>query len=295
MPSTPRKSMVPGANDGRDIRILTTGTVIDPPGATYGPRLPDRYEFIWVMEGEGTITFGPKTFKAEAGTLLLRGPGVRDYYEWSPKRRTIHAYLQLTLGPEHRRWVDRSRVPAARKMPPNDILRPLFSYVMNLERTKEPTRTRLMRPALALMLESYVVGAFEVKPQATAYLPEPVERAVEAIRAHSVQSPPARLRLKDLAQAARTTPENLCRLFKKSLELGPLEYAMLVRLDRAANQMRRTPQRLKEISTATGFYDAYHLSRTFKKVYGLSPKAFRESPDNDWISQRNPIIRTLYN
>jgi len=75
MHSTPRKTMSPGSNEGRDIRILTTGTVIDPPGATYGPRVPDRYEFIWVMEGEAAITFGPKTLKVEAGTLLLRGPG----------------------------------------------------------------------------------------------------------------------------------------------------------------------------------------------------------------------------
>jgi transcriptional regulator GlxA family with amidase domain len=78
------------------------------------------------------------------------------------------------------------------------------------------------------------------------------------------------------------------------LELGPLEYAKLARLDRVANQLRRTPLSLKEIALSTGFYDAYHLSRSFKQVYGLSPKAFKESPYNEWLSQKNPIIRTLY-
>jgi transcriptional regulator GlxA family with amidase domain len=190
--------------------------------------------------------------------------------------------------------VSESSFPSFREMPPNDVIRPLFGYLLNLEGKKEPLRSRLMQPALELMLESYITGEWKVKPQPAAQLPEPVERAVEAIRVKSAQSPPETLHLRELAREACTTPENLCRLFKKSLELGPLEYAKLVRLDRAANQLRRTPLRMKEIAAATGFYDAYHFSRTFKQVYGLSPKEFRESTDNDWISQRNPIIRTLY-
>jgi AraC-like DNA-binding protein len=285
-PSAKRKQ-IPGP------KILVAGITIDPPGATYGPRLQNHFEFIWLMEGEATATFDKQVIRAEAGTLLFRRAGVRDYYEWSPKRRTVHAYVQFDLDAAGRKTL-KSSVPTFRVLPPNDVIRPLFGYLLNLEQMKEPLRSRLMVPALELMLLSYITGEWAVKPQPAAHLPEAVERAVEAIRLNTAQEPPESLRLRDLAQAARTTPENLCRLFKKSLELGPLEYAKLARLDRAANRLRRTSLGLKEIAAATGFYDSFHLSRTFKQVYGLSPKEFRESSYNEWISQKNPIIRTLY-
>lgn len=275
------------------LKILVAGITIDPPGATYGPRLQNHFEFIWLMEGEATATFDKQVIRAEAGTILLRRAGVKDYYEWSPRRRTVHAYVQFDLDTAGRKALKPS-IPSFRVLPPNDVIRPLFGYLLNLEQMKEPLRSKLMVPALGLMLQSYATGEWTVKPQPAAHLPEAVERAVEAIRSNTSQEPPEPLHLKDLAQAGRTTPENLCRLFKKSLELGPLEYAKLARLDRAANQLRRSSLSLKEIATTTGFYDAYHLSRSFKQVYGLSPKEFRESGYNEWISQKNPIIRTLY-
>lgn len=275
------------------LKILVTGITIDPPGATYGPRLQNHNEFIWLMEGEATATFDKRVIRAETGTVLLRRAGVRDYYEWSSKRRTVHAYIQFDLDPEWREALKPS-IPSFRVLPPNDIIRPLFGYLLNLERLKEPLRSKLMIPSLELMLQSYVTGEWAVKAQPATHLPVAVARAVEAIRENTIRTPPGPLRLKDLALASRTTPETLCRLFKKSLKLGPLEYAKLSRLDRATNQLRRTSLSLKEIATATGFYDAYHLSRSFKQVYGISPKIFRESGNIEWISQKNPIIRLLY-
>lgn len=273
-------------------RVLTAGITIDPPGATYGPRLARHYEFIWLMEGEASIHFDKRNIRAETGMVLFRGPGVRDYYEWSARRRTVHAYIHFDLDLKRRKSL--SRVPPVQKLPPNDILRPLFGYLLDLEQRKEPLRSRLMLPALDLMLAGYAAGEWTVKAPPSAHLPEPVERALEAIREGTAPSPPRPMNLSDIARISGTTPENLCRLFKKSLELGPLEYAKLARLDRSANLLRRTTQGLKEIATATGFYDSFHLSRTFKQVYSLSPKEFRESPYNEWISQKNPIIRTLY-
>jgi len=118
---------------------------------------------------------------------------------------------------------------------------------------------------------------------------------MEVITRKTSQDPPERLSLTELSKAVHTSPENLCRLFQKSLQLGPLEYAKLVRLDRAANLLRRTNQSLKQIAASTGFYDAFHLSKSFKKVYGLSPKNFKVSKLNEWITQKNPIVQTLYN
>jgi transcriptional regulator GlxA family with amidase domain len=94
-----------------------------------------------------------------------------------------------------------------------------------------------------------------------------------------------------MARAAHCTPVHLCRVFKQALDLSPLEYVRLLRLDQAANLLRRSARSLKEIAEATGFYDANHLSKHFKQVYGLSPKDFKASELNEWLTQRNPIFR----
>jgi AraC-like DNA-binding protein len=275
--------------------VVVTGVTADPPGATYGPRLSNNYELIWIMEGEVKATFGQATIQGKEGTFLFRRPGVRDYYEWSTRSRTVHAYVQFDIPRRGGFSIPSKGVPASRKIADNDVLRPLFNYLLKLDTLKEPKRTELMVPTLELMLRSYISGQIGVKPQMASQVPELVEHSVEVITRKTSLEPPEPMSLTELARAVNTSPENLCRLFQKSLHLGPLEYAKMVRLDRAAHLLRRTNQSLKQIAASTGFYDAFHLSRSFKKVYGLSPKEFKVSKLNEWITQKNPIVQTLYN
>lgn len=275
-------------------RVLDVGMTIDPAGATYGPRVQNHYEFIWIMEGRAKATYDRDVLPAREGSILFRRPGVKDYYEWAPDQRTVHAFVHFDLEARRRIQAASPAVPALREMPPNDIFRPLFGYLLSLNDLPEPSRSELMLPALDLMFRSYISGEVKVKSRPAAQMPEAVERAIGMIRANVAQSPPDPLQLKQLSEAAHTTPENLCRQFKKFLRLGPLEYAKLARLDRAASQLRRTTASLKEVALSTGFYDAYHFSRSFKQVYGMSPKEFRKTEYNEWLSQKNPIIQTFY-
>jgi AraC-like DNA-binding protein len=152
----------------------------------------------------------------------------------------------------------------------------------------------LMSATLELMLNSYFSGKIEVKALLPSQFPELVERTIEFITRHNEEDPTGKFNLTELSRSVHSSPENLCRLFQKTLHLGPLEYVKMLRLDRAANLLRRSSQSLKEVAAQTGFYDSFHLSKSFKKVYGLSPKDFKASPFNEWICQKNPIIRTLY-
>jgi AraC-like DNA-binding protein len=273
--------------------VRVAAVTVDPPGAVSGPGTEGHCAFIWIMDGDAVVDFDRQRFRAEAGTVLLRPAGVCDRYHWSPRQRTAHAYIHFDLDPELAAEFDWAAVPFKQVMPANDIVRPLIGYIVSLDSQPEPTRALLQRPALALLLRAYASAQTSVTAQPPQRLPEAVDRALEIIRRHADQEGPASLRLGTLAGAVRTSPENLCRLFKRSLELSPLEYAKLVRLDKAARLMRGTADGLKAIAMATGFYDAYHLSRSFKQVYGLPPKDFRASDIGAWLAQRNPITRSL--
>ncbi len=273
--------------------VLAAGVTIDPPGATYGPRTRRHFELVWMMEGEASVQFDGKDLQAPEGALLLRLPGVEDYYEWSKDRRTVHAFIHFDLDPERRKALKRKPLPSVLVPPPNDILRPLFRYLLQLAEAPEPERSRLMLPALDLLLQAY--GSLHVlKPAPVAPLHPTVLQAAELLRRRLAKDPSAAPALDALAEELHCSTATLCRLFKADLNLAPLEYARLLRLDQAATLLRRSSQSFKEIALATGFYDGNHFSKQFKAVYGLGPKEFRAAELNEWLTQRNPIVRMLY-
>ena len=260
------------------LRVLAAGITIDPPSASYSLRVPENYEFIWIMEGDAVVHFDQQVIQATKGTVLLRRANVRGLFEWSEKKRTVHAYIQFDLDPKHRAMLSKSSVPSFRKLPKtSEIHRPMFGYLLSLNEQKEPLRTELIKPVLACMVQCYATGLSAFKSQPVAHLSAPVQKAVEIIQRSISHTPPVPLRLNQLAKDSYTTPQSLCRWFKKELEVGPLEYAKLVRLDRAAKQLEKTTLNLKEIALSNSFYDAYHFSKSFKRVYGLSPREFKKS------------------
>jgi AraC-like DNA-binding protein len=274
-------------------KVLAAGITIDPPGATYGPRKRRHFEVIWLIEGEAKAHFDGTPMQAPEGSLLLRLPEVRDYYEWSPERRTVHAFIHFDLDPARRKVLAKKPLPSLLLPAMNDILRPLFAYLLQLADEPEAVRDQLMLPTLDLLLKAWG-GPHLQKPAPSEPLHEPVQKAADLIRQRLAKDPAAELSLDELARSVHSSTVNLCRLFKRDLDLGPLEYARLLRLDNAAARLRRSSQSLKEIAQATGFYDGNHFTKQFKAVYGLSPKEFRASELNEWLTQRNPIVRMLY-
>lgn len=68
-------------------------------------------------------------------------------------------------------------------------------------------------------------------------------------------------------------------LYKKLLGLtglSPIEFIRNIRLKRAAQYLRETPDRISEISYRVGFNNPKFFSRYFKALYGMLPTEYRE-------------------
>ncbi|WP_251388535.1 AraC family transcriptional regulator [Mediterraneibacter agrestimuris] len=68
----------------------------------------------------------------------------------------------------------------------------------------------------------------------------------------------------------------LLKIFKERIGQGPQEYLIKYRMSRAAQLLITTNFSINEIGNAVGYENQLHFSRTFKNVYGMSPKYFRE-------------------
>lgn len=86
---------------------------------------------------------------------------------------------------------------------------------------------------------------------------------------------PARVGLATLARLAGLSQSHYSRAFKASTGLAPYQWQLRARIERAQQLLINTNGGLESIAEATGFADAVHFGRTFRKVTGATPAAWR--------------------
>jgi AraC family transcriptional regulator len=86
---------------------------------------------------------------------------------------------------------------------------------------------------------------------------------------------PARVELASLAELAGLSQSHYNRAFKASTGLAPYQWQLQARVERAKDLMLNTNGRLEDVAAATGFADAVHFGRTFRKITGVTPAAWR--------------------
>jgi AraC family transcriptional regulator len=84
-----------------------------------------------------------------------------------------------------------------------------------------------------------------------------------------------RITLEELGKDAGVHPVHLSRVFRRCMGEGIGEYVHRLRIRAACEQMLTPEMPLAEIGLATGFADQSHFTRTFRKITGMSPGAFR--------------------
>ncbi len=87
----------------------------------------------------------------------------------------------------------------------------------------------------------------------------------------------AKLSGEELAALCGMSLSTFKRTFKKTFGTAPATYIRTRRLERGAQLLKRTDQRVSEIAFDCGFQDLAHFSRLFQKNYGLSPTEFRST------------------
>ncbi len=102
-------------------------------------------------------------------------------------------------------------------------------------------------------------------------LPESVFRAQRFMRQHLHE----RIRIADIAAHVCLSPSGLQHAFSRATGRSPMAVLRQMRVEIAKALLLRTGMTVEEISASTGFADAFHLSRVFKKLTGEPPQAYR--------------------
>ncbi|MBN1555300.1 MAG: helix-turn-helix transcriptional regulator [Phycisphaerae bacterium] len=84
-----------------------------------------------------------------------------------------------------------------------------------------------------------------------------------------------RITLAELAGLFHRAPTYFSRQFVKAMGIPPMRYVLRRRIERGQQVLWNSDETLESIAGQLAFSDAFHFSKTFKRVAGLSPSAFR--------------------
>ena len=123
--------------------------------------------------------------------------------------------------------------------------------------------------ALAVhLLRQYGAAVLGSKKQDGGLPREKLVRAVEYIRDQLDTD----LTVSGIAQAVGMSSDHFTRQFKKSTGQTPYEYVVEARVRKAKELLTTGKLTISEAASHVGFADQSHLTRHFKRVFGLPPK-----------------------
>ena len=92
---------------------------------------------------------------------------------------------------------------------------------------------------------------------------------------HLKSALPEPITVKQMADLTHMSVSTFFAFFQERMGCSPMEYVKRMRLNEAATLFSSTDSLLKEVADRTGFANPFHLSREFKRRFGLSPRAYR--------------------
>ncbi len=98
-----------------------------------------------------------------------------------------------------------------------------------------------------------------------------LSKVIEYLHAHNDRM----VLIEDVASEVELHPGYLARTFRDHVGMPLGSYAREIRLERAAAELSLTDDRILDIAISAGFTDQSHLTRLFRRRFGVTPAQYR--------------------
>lgn len=190
--------------------------------------------------------------------------------------KTEHLYVDFS-GPRSNRMLAAldAMFPGGAFHPVDTVeMRESFLHLLRLYRS-DPV---LNHPDMVALMETMLALGFRAVRGGEDRAADPYE--LKALASQLRGEPFADYDFEKIARDREITSDHLRRIFREKFDRTPREYLARERMLRAAEMLRGTKMRIKEIQFTCRFASAIDFTRTFKKFSGVSPRAYREQDKN---------------
>jgi AraC-like DNA-binding protein len=225
----------------------------------------------FVAGGRRTVTLNGQNHPLARGAVFSYGPGTPHDITTDPHDPLVKYFVDFT-GPRAGQLLRKYALAPGRAINVHAVgeIQEIFDLLIR----NGVKATRYSSSLCATLVEHLILKIAESLVP-VGYSETPAFETYQRCRRH-IQAD--YLRLETLGQVARechVTAPYLCRLFRRYDHQSPYQYILRLKMNLAAERLQHPAALVKQVADELGFSDPYHFSRTFKRVFGLSPEAFR--------------------
>jgi len=241
----------------------------------------DGYQLLFVTRGTATVYVNNATYKASAGDLLIfsrlehhavkeQSPDYQRYtLELAPDisatdREGYRVYSILFNRPAGFGNIVNMREKQA------DICR-MFEAIHREMQTAEPMSEEMQR----LLVQQLLITVYRQAGDTFSVMEGAGFELVYPIQMRFHQQFQQQFTLQALAEEMNISQSYLSHVFKETTGNSVMGYLQSCRIAEAKKCLAQTSMRINEIVEHCGFTDSSNFSRTFRKLTGFSPSAFR--------------------
>ncbi len=103
-----------------------------------------------------------------------------------------------------------------------------------------------------------------------------VAQAIDMVTDHYYEP----LQISDLSRACNMSETHFRRVFEKCMNMKPMEYINLVRVQMACEYMKKHDDSMEIVAIKSGFATTSTMNRNFKKILDISPYQWKSHPEN---------------
>lgn len=107
---------------------------------------------------------------------------------------------------------------------------------------------------------------------------DPIVQRALLLMQQNIDTP---ISVQDIAQRMGNSKRQIERHFRLALNTSPQAAFLDMRLDFAKHLVEKTQKSVAQIAVDCGFCDSSHLSRMFRRRYGVTPQSFRQTTYTD--------------
>jgi AraC-like DNA-binding protein len=238
-------------------------------GGTYGPRWQANYQLMILHRGSAKVLVDGAAYVVKTGWGMLLTPGHVEEFHFSRQVEARHSWCQIFPGdvPPGLAFPAFSR-PRVAKCPP----RALALLRQGLRSPFQGAGDSRAAAALVLAILWMFVSSLD---EPSGEPGDPNSTALARFHAALAGLGAGKVTLDHLARQAGVSRGHLIKIVRERLGQTPMELVWQERVRRAARLLRETGLSLEQVAAETGFANAYHFSRRFRRQFGQPPRVWR--------------------
>ena len=221
----------------------------------------DEHEFHLFTRGGGAFQNGEKQHHIQGVTLVFTPKGVPHQKAPMDSPKDLWFIFVTVCYREHQPLFEGGWAI------PGDPYLQLFEKILHLQTDQNREKHRVTEMYMDAIIEDIKTGERSFHKKQNVYIDHMIRRIRESVYSG--------LRLDHLARELGINKSYMIRLFKHHVGETPGRYHIRLKVETARHLLLHDNLTLHSIAKELGFYDEYHLSKTYKRIIGVSPQKHR--------------------